>query len=161
MRATDQMIARYAGEIDERQKFMDGLVETAEKTGRDLDEKEMELIRSTKERIGTLSGLLEPLTDARRIADESETRLSQIANYMRDGNGEKPRAVEYRSAGEYVMDRWRADLGNIEAKQRIEIYHRAAAHQTTADNAGLIPTPILDPVVSFIDTNRTLVARLG
>src|SRR5262249_59743409 len=38
---------------------------------------------------------------------------------------------------------------------------RAAAHQTTADNAGLIPTPILGPVVSFIDSNRPLVNRLG
>ena len=38
---------------------------------------------------------------------------------------------------------------------------RAASHQTTADNPGLIPSPIIGPVVSFIDGNRPLVAQLG
>jgi hypothetical protein len=47
-----------------------------------------------------------------------------------------------------------------DAAERLDI-HRAAAHQKTSDNAGLIPTPILGPVVSFIDTNRVLVTQLG
>ena len=47
--------------------------------------------------------------------------------------------MEYRSAGEYVLDRWRAGLGMEEAVYRLDLYHRAAAHQTTGDNPGLLP----------------------
>jgi hypothetical protein len=52
-------------------------------------------------------------------------------------------------------------LGDADAAERMEIFHRAASHQTTGDNAGLIPTPIIGPVVSFIDANRSLVTQLG
>ena len=33
MSATDQMLARYVGEIEEQQQFIDGIVEAAEKAG--------------------------------------------------------------------------------------------------------------------------------
>src|SRR5262245_14532635 len=59
------------------------------------------------------------------------------------------------------MEMWQAGLGNHEARTRLELYNRAAAHQTTADNTGLIPTPILAPVVSYVDSNRPLVSALG
>src|SRR5262245_13836124 len=161
MRATDQMLTRYAGEIDERQRFLDGLVEAAERDGRDLSEQEMELVTRARDRISALGQLIEPLQEARRISAESTTKLSEIADFMRERISETPREVEYRSAGEYLIDRWRAGLGNQEAGQRLETYHRAAAHQTTADNPGLIPTPIVEPVVSFVDSNRPLVTWLG
>jgi hypothetical protein len=48
-----------------------------------------------------------------------------------------------------------------EAKQRMSTYNRAAAHQTTADNPGLLPTPILGPVLNFIDAARPVVNALG
>ena len=44
MRATDQMLARISAEIEEKQKFIDGVVEDAEKDGRDLSQQEMELV---------------------------------------------------------------------------------------------------------------------
>jgi hypothetical protein len=59
------------------------------------------------------------------------------------------------------MDQWRAGLGDNDSRNRLEVYNRAAAHQTTADNPGLIPTPILGPVVNFIDASRPLVNALG
>ena len=69
--------------------------------------------------------------------------------------------MEYRSAGQYVIDRWRAGLGENEARERLELYHRAAAHQTSTDTTGLLPEPILGPVVNFIDESRPLVSALG
>jgi len=161
MRTSDQMLARLSGEIEERQGFIDGLIEDAEKGGRDLTEQELELVTRARTRLTELSDQMEPLKEARRISHESSQKLRELAAFMGDREPERPREVEYRSAGEYLIDRWRAGLGQDEARQRLEIFHRAAAHQTTADNAGLIPTPIVAPVVNFIDSNRPLVAWLG
>ena len=44
---------------------------------------------------------------------------------------------------------------------RLDMYNRAAAHQTTADNPGLLPTQILGPVINFIDAARPLMTALG
>jgi len=73
-------------------------------------------------------------------------------------------AVEYRSAGEYAIDMWKSSLGDDQAKERLYRWgneNRAASHQTSADNPGLIPTPIIGPVVNFIDASRPLVNALG
>ena len=78
-----------------------------------------------------------------------------------EGRGNRPTKVEYRSAGEYALDMWRAGLGNQDARERLDIFNRAAAHQTTADNPGLLPEQILGPVVNFIDNARPLVSALG
>ena len=45
--------------------------------------------------------------------------------------------------------------------KRMDLYNRAAAHQTTADNPGLLPTPIVEPVVNFIDQSRPITTWLG
>jgi HK97 family phage major capsid protein len=160
MKTSDQMLARLAGEIENQQTFIDGVIEDAEKEGRDLNAQEMELITRARTRLGELHSQAEPIKEVTRIGNESRSMLAEISR-VRDKEEQKPREIEYRSAGEYVMDRWRAGLGQQEAAQRLDIYHRAAAHQTTADNAGLIPTPIVAPVVNFIDASRPLVSWLG
>jgi HK97 family phage major capsid protein len=161
MRASDQMLARVAGEIEDRQTFIDGLVEDAEKDGRDLTEQEMELVTRGRDRIDELNKQVAPLQDARRISAESKERIAEIARFAASQEGKKPQEPEYRSAGAYVLDRWRAGLGNEEAVNRISMYHRAAAHQTTGDNPGLLPEQILGPVVNFVDASRPLVSALG
>ena len=60
-----------------------------------------------------------------------------------------------------MIDRWKAGLGEEEARERLELYHRVAAHQTSADTDGLLPEPVLGPVVNFIDQSRPLVTALG
>ena len=41
------------------------------------------------------------------------------------------------------------------------MFHRAAAHQKTSDNLGVIPDPIVGDVVNFIDSARPLVSVVG
>jgi HK97 family phage major capsid protein len=158
MGATDQMLARYTAEIEERQQLVDGIIESAK--GGDLSDEKLELVNDARARLKVIEEKMEPLMEMRRISGDSAKRIAEIAKFMQDKPGPPP-DVEYRSAGEYVMDRWRSGLGQQEATQRLDTYHRAAAHQTTADNPGLIPTPIIAPVVSFIDSNRPLVSWLG
>jgi HK97 family phage major capsid protein len=155
------MLARYASEIDERQQFIDGLVEGAQTDGRDLNGSEMELVTRANDRIAECDRNLQPLIESRRVGQTSQTRLAEISQYMREVEHVPARSVEYRSAGEYLIDQWRAGLGERQAAERIDVYHRAASHQTTSDNPGLIPTPIIGPVISFIDTNRPVVTQLG
>lgn len=155
-RSTDQMLTRYVGEIEERQQFIDGVVEAV--GGGDLSDEQLELVTRARERIQAVNRMMEPLEESRRISTESGERIQRLAKFM---NSPPPTEVEYRSAGAYVLDRWRAGLGAEEALHRIELYHRAAAHQTTSDNPGLLPEQILGPVINWVDETRPLVTALG
>lgn len=160
--ATDVMLSRLQGELEERSTFQDQLVEGAQNAGRDLNEQEMELYTRASERIAQLEGQLEPLRESVRIAISSRERtaaLQQDLTVARGGRG--PASIEYRSIGAYLLDVWRSGLQDREAEQRVELFHRAAAHQTTTDNPGLLPQQMLGPVLNFIDTARPIVNALG
>jgi len=156
------MIARYAAEIEERQQFIDSLIESS--NGADLSDEKAELVTEARKRIEACDKMLKPLEEARRISGDSAHRIAELAKYMTDKPAQ-PAPVEYRTAGEYMSDYIQVLMGSsVTAKDRMQRYQveqRAAAHQTTADNPGLIPAPILGPVVNFIDQNRTLVTQLG
>src|SRR4051812_14833910 len=160
MRATDSMLAGYVGEIEEKQKLIDSLVETAQKDERDLDPKEVELVTRARDRIKDVNERMIPLEESRRISVESSERIANLAAFMTDEPA-KPTQMEYRSAGAYILDYWKASLGAADATHRLDLYNRAAAHQTTADNPGLLPTPVVGPVVNFIDMSRPLTTWLG
>jgi hypothetical protein len=87
--------------------------------------------------------------------------IGELAKFMQDETQAKPQPIEYRSAGAYVLDYWKASLGAQDATQRLDLYNRAAAHQITSDNPGLLPTPVVGPVLNFIDQARPLTTWLG
>jgi HK97 family phage major capsid protein len=158
MNDTDQMIARYMAEIEERSSFVAGIIEAA--GGQDLSDEHLQLVNDTNKRMAECNAKLEPLLENRRIAGDSTERVQQLAKYMQ--NQPRPHApVEYRSAGAYVLDYWRAGLGVEEASERMQLFNRAAAHQTTSDNPGLLPESILGPVINFVDDARPLVSVFG
>lgn len=156
---TDQLLATYSAELEERQAFIDGLVQSAADKGEDLDADKLEMITRARERMGKLNEQMKPIEESRRIIDDSRNRIEQLAHFM-EARDNRPTKVEYRSAGQYALDMWRGGLGNQEAQERLEIFNRAAAHQTTGDSAGLLPEQILGPVVNFIDSSRPLVSAL-
>jgi HK97 family phage major capsid protein len=153
------MLARLAAEAEEKAKFVDGLIESAEKDSRDLTSQELELVTRSRDRQKELEEQMGPLEEAHRISNGSRERIAELSRYI--GEGDPAPDFEYRSAGEYTLDYWKASVGLRENKERLETYNRAAAHQTTADNPGLLPTPIVAPVVNFIDFTRPLTTWLG
>jgi HK97 family phage major capsid protein len=162
MGATDSLVARYAQEIEERQTFIDGLVEAAQNETRDLSAQEMELISRARDRVAVVNGMIEPLRETARITADSRERTAAIAAMAAAHRSpEMATPVEYRTAGAYILDYWRAGLGVEEAVNRLDIYNRAAAHQKTSDNPGLLPEQILGPVVNFVDSARPIVTALG
>jgi HK97 family phage major capsid protein len=159
---TDAMINRLEREIAERDSFIQGTVANAQDTERDLTSSEQELVTESRKRIEVVEEQLDSLRaasvrsqQARQKAADVQAQMAKMRHEVDSG------AIEYRSAGEYVLDQYNASLGDRPASERLEIFHRAAAHQKTSDNLGVIPNPILDGVINFIDAARPLVQILG
>ena len=62
---------------------------------------------------------------------------------MAQTEGKPKREMEYRTAGAYALDMWQAGLGNRDAVERLDLYHRAAEHQLTTDSTGVLPEPVI------------------
>ncbi len=162
MPGTDVLIAQYQTELEERQTFIDNILDQA--VGRDLNEHEVELVNTASGRMAALNVLIEPLRQTASVSAQSRNRMAEIQRDLavaRDPRALDRPQMEYRSAGVYIVDRWQASVGIEDARQRMDLYHRAAAHQTTADNLGIIPEPIVGPLLNFIDASRPIVSVLG
>ena len=160
MGASDAMLARLQTELDERCQFQEGLIEAAQTAGRDLNSNEMELYNRAAGRIAELEAQLDPLREGARIAVESRRKSAEIQQQFAKARG-GPANIEYRSAGAYIADRYYAQLGDTEAQQRMEAFNRVAAHQTTADNPGLLPENIVAPVINIVEASRPITSTLG
>jgi HK97 family phage major capsid protein len=159
---TDAMINRLEREIAERDSFIQGTVANAQDTERDLTTSEQELVTESRKRIEVVEEQLDSLRAASVRSQQARQKAADVQAQMAKMRHEVDQGeISYRSAGEYVMDQYNGHLGDRQALERLEIYNRAAAHQKTSDNAGLIPTPILDGVINFIDAARPLVSLIG
>jgi HK97 family phage major capsid protein len=159
---TDVMLAELDAELEERKHFQESLVRAAQEQKRDLRPEELELIEQASKRMTDLELRMGPLREGVRIATESSKRSAQLAEMYAVARDPKSAAqVEYRSAGAYIADLYYARMGDEDAERRIDLYNRVAAHQTTADNPGLLPERIVTPVLNFIDVARPLVTAGG
>src|SRR4029077_7553997 len=120
---------------------------------RDLSDQEMELITRARDRLQSLTSQITPLKEARRISSESANEVAELHRLFNEHKPEKTQEVAYRSAGAYILDYWKAGLGAQEAAERLELFNRAAAHQTTGDNPVLLPSQMLEPVIHFVDAS--------
>ena len=160
---SDAMITRLEKELEERNTFIEGLAAGAQDADRDLTDTEHELMSEARKRIEQVERQLDTLYETRQAAVRSRKRVDEVDRELTKLRGQVDRAaeVEYRSAGEWIRDHWHAHVGDREAQERLEVYARSADHQTTADNAGLLPDPIVGPLVNFVDAARPVVMALG
>lgn len=158
----DAMIARLEKEIEERDAFIQGVIANAQDAERDLTQNEQELTIEARKRVENCTQQLDTLYEARDRTAAARKRANDVQHEMARMRKEVDSGpVEYRTAGAYVLDTYNAHLGNRDAAERLEVFTRAAAHQKTSDNLGLIPDPIVGPVINFIDSARPLVSLLG
>lgn len=120
---------------------------------RDLEDSEQRTCEARRSRIEQLDSDIEievglvnrsaqyqQLTQDLGPAPEPQQRTHAVVR------SEQQPDVIYRSPGEYLVD-YLTRQENPEAKARFDRYlQRAVAHQTTAQNPGLLPVPILGPV---------------
>ena len=159
---TDSMLVRLQKELEERSALIEGIVGSAQDNERDLTDSEIQLTNEARSRITSIEQQLDVLNqtrgrviEARERVERANTEMARMRHTVDKG------AVEYRSAGAYLLDQYKAGIGDREAAERVEIFHRAAAHQKTSDNLGIVPDPIIGEVLNFIDSARPLVNLLG
>lgn len=162
MNPTDAMIARLEKEVEERAAVIEGLVGGAQDAERDLTASEQELAGSARKRIDEIEQQMvelranrDRMASARKRAADVQLELSKMRAQVDVG------PIEYRSTGGYLVDYISAQTGSKSAKERLELFTRAAAHQKTSDNLGVIPDPIIGDLLNFIDAARPLVSVLG
>lgn len=159
---SDAMIARLEAELEERNAFIQGTIGGAQDKDRDLSDNEVELIRSAKSRVDSVKSQLDTLYDSRTATLGARERAIQVQremNLLRRQQDQGP--VTYESHGQYIFDTYQSAMGNREAGERLEVFHRAAAHQKTSDNLGVVPDPIVGSVINFIDAARPMVSFIG
>jgi len=161
MAATDAMLSRLQAEMEDRRSFQDGLVAAANEQNRDLNAQEMELFTRAQTRENEIVQQMDILHDAARIEIASRARTQEVLGMYSASRNPAAANIEYRSAGAYIADMYYARMGDEDARHRIEIFQRAAAHQTTTDNPGLLPETIVAPVVNFIEVARPICSTLG
>jgi HK97 family phage major capsid protein len=165
MPATDDLASRLQEKIDRANAFIEEIAEGARKAERDLTDTEATLVRDQLADLESYNQRQVEMKETMRIVRESRANSAAMAaetsRDRRDTGDRSFGKVEYRSAGQYVAEQYLAAMGDEPARQRLEVYNRAAAHQTTADNPGLLPESIVGPVVNFVDTARPLVAVVG
>ena len=159
---SDAMINRLEREIAERDAFIQGTIANAQDTERDLTGSENELVTEARKRIEVVEDQLDTLRSARERTSKARQKAADVQAEMQKYRHEVDSGpVEYRSAGQYVLDNYSAYSGNREARERLEIFNRAAAHQRTTDNLGIVPDPIVGTVIRFIDDARPMVTAIG
>lgn len=159
----DEMIRRLETELREKQNFVQEIISRAQSAERDLNDEEKEMIAERRGRMEAIKSQLETIEDVSRVSYESTTRARQVGQAiesMRSTSQVAP--VEYRSAGCYALDMYKAHLGDRQAQERMELFLRTgAAHQQTSDNLGVIPDPIVGSVINFIDAGRPITTAIG
>jgi HK97 family phage major capsid protein len=165
--AGDAIIRRLQTEFHEKEVFANSIMERAEAGNRDLSDDDKGLLVETRERMESIKDQIENVEALHAVASQTRQRAAQVdAQIQRDRGVSQHGPIEFRSAGDYSLTLYMASQGNRKAKERLELYQRAGSdggvdHTTTTDMEGVIPDPILGPVLNFIDSARPLVSALG
>jgi HK97 family phage major capsid protein len=159
--ANDAMLQRLEQELEERNSAVQGIIGGAQDGSRDLTATELETVSGLRERISAIKGQLETLESTKDAAEMVASRMRQLDHALTTARKVGDTDVQYRSAGAYALDAYQSALGDRAASERIELFHRAAAHQKTSDNLGVVPDPIVGDVVNFVDAARPLVTLIG
>lgn len=152
-----EMLRRLRAERDQAQAIIDDIRGDANKDNRDLTKEEIDKVRKRQARIEEIDPQIELEERSIALAAARPPILD-----MPSGKVAALREVKYERAGEWVTDMWHAGAGSDDARTRLNHYMtRVAAHVTTTDNLGVLPEPILGPLLEYIDLRRPLVAAVG
>lgn len=160
--AGDEYIQRLDKELEQKESLVRGIYQRANAAGRDVNDEEGQMIVEARGRMEKIQAELDQAQEVNRIAYETRSKGRAVDQAISIMKGKpEPGKVEYRSAGEYMLDMWNSAQGSRDASDRLEVYGRSAQHQKTGDSLGVIPDPIVGPVIDFIDAARPLISTLG
>ncbi|GIG69738.1 phage major capsid protein [Phytomonospora endophytica] len=164
------VISRLEEQREAQVEFVDNLLSHVEDDGgRDLVDAEQGNLVAARERIAAIDAQLKPLREfetLRASADTATTRA--VGGGARVTERAAPSAEDgpvYDSPGALLLDRVRSfgapKIGIARDPAAAERLTRAVAKMTTAETPGILPTPIVGPVINIIDARRPLITSLG
>ena len=163
------VLDRLLVQRQEQITFIDQTLDRVETEGRDLVDAEVKNLDAARQRIAELNAQIGPLEEFEKLRSSHEAAVGALPRPQ--GLAAQPRRVDggdrtpiYRTAGEYVVDLIKArgihsDPDPAAAARITQM--RVVADQKTTDTTGILPTPIVGPVVDLIDNNRPLISSLG
>jgi hypothetical protein len=118
------------------------------------------MLEGARKRIEECSRQVQTIGETRSASVDAMKRLDLVDREMDYTRRAVANEVEYRSAGAYIYDLCKASTFK-DARERLEIYHRTAAHEITSDIPGLLPTPIVGGLIDFVNGGRPIVNFMG
>lgn len=152
----DRLNAQY----DEIHEGITALVDRAATENRDVSDAEQTQVDRDRGRMAELQTAIGHYSELdQQAARVAELRRSAPAPVTRTTTTQAADdydiAREFPTVGDYAITVHRAfALKDPAAREKLE---RATAHQLLADNPGIIPRPVLGPVVNLIDASRPFI----
>ena len=152
---------RLNEQYDEIREGVEALVTRAADDKRDVTEDEQKQVDRDRSRMDELQTAIAYYSEL----EQQSGKVSELRRSLPDRlpavrttgqeSEEYDIAREFPTAAHYAITLHRAwALRDPEAQEKLA---RATAHQTTDDNPGLIPRPILGPVINLIDATRPFI----
>jgi hypothetical protein len=174
-------LERLQEEFDQITAGIEATLEGAAEANRDLTDDEQGSIDRDDTRRGELEAAIKHYTEVeqrRERVDKLRGSIPAARRVERDGGGAQPdMSADVKAAleglkilgatpGAYAYHQRRAQVErsreSIEWMERVDgLVERATAHQTTTDNPGIIPRPIVEPVVDLLKGTRRTVDSFG
>lgn len=175
----NQVLENLRAERDKQIEFVEQLSANAVDEGRELGDAEIRNVEQAMERIKGIDAQMKPLTEFEALRASKEDTLSHFPAPMSGGGNvafggaqTESRSVSslgrrhespYADASQYWADMYTRSAPGMGQRATIagERLSRAIANQTTTDTPGLMPHPLIGPVMDLIDANRPLMTSLG
>lgn len=155
----DRLNAEYAEVVG----AIDGTINRAAEENRDVTDDENKTVERGRERLTTLKSEIEKYASIEREHDEVNRLRASTPTPTRTAVADKPEEFDVERAFPTIAD-WAITVHRAMTKRdpdAVALLDRATAHQTTADNPGLIPRPILGPVLAFIRSQRPFINSIS
>lgn len=176
---SNPVITRLEEQRAAQVEFIDQTLSRVDAEERDLVQAEQDNLSAARERIAQIDAQLEPLREFEQLRG---AHRSTGASFSSTGTGGQTsggqslaintREHEYRTAGEFLADGYRAAQKNDEgARARLQstgvvleggqLIRASAPHTTTAEVPGLLPVTIQGQVMSDLDAARPFISSVG
>lgn len=187
------VLARFEQERETQVEFVEQTLARVEQAGGDLTETDRRNMEAARDRIRELDEQIAPLREFEELRGAHQSTASRFTatgggaggNGGGQGGGSglglqvNDRPHEYRSAGEFLADGYRASGRNQSVRREVvdaaaerlrsvgvvveggTLVRASAPHNTTAEVPGLLPETILGPVMSDVDAARPFISSVG
>jgi hypothetical protein len=165
---------RLLADRDKQVELADSIMGLAEGDGgRDLVKAERDNLAAIRGRIGELDEQIGPLAEFETMRESAAAtaarKLGRPDAQPTTGQarpGGSGAAFPYRSAGHYMVDLVRSRDPQADPAQRAAaaervVQARAVANQITDDTPGVLPVPVVGPIIDTVDATRPFVTSIG